>query len=76
MAISTDLAFKLVNERTNTLTKQDRCDRCPAEAKAVVVLLSGEGELLFCTHHFRQHKDALNDISVWAEVLVARREED
>lgn len=40
-----------------SLTKQDRCDRCPAEAK--VIAKSGGSELLFCDHHARNHEVAL-----------------
>lgn len=35
----------------------DRCDRCGAQAKSRVTLRTGD--LLFCSHHFRQHADAL-----------------
>jgi hypothetical protein len=43
------------------LTRQDRCDRCGAEAK-VLALLSTGGELLFCGHHARVHRPRLGAI--------------
>jgi hypothetical protein len=42
------------------LTQEDRCDRCPAAAAILAVLLSGN-ELMFCAHHGRVHADALMD---------------
>lgn len=36
----------------HTFTKQDRCDRCGAEAYARVSK-ENVGELMFCGHHFR-----------------------
>ena len=39
-----------------TLTRQDRCDRCGAQA-FVRATLPGDGlSLLFCGHHFRAHE--------------------
>ncbi|MDQ1675425.1 MAG: hypothetical protein QOC93_569 [Actinomycetota bacterium] len=43
------------------LTRQDRCDRCGAEAKLLALLRTG-GELLFCGHHAREHRPRLGDI--------------
>jgi len=43
---------------TPQLTAADRCDRCGAQAYARVILPSG-GELLFCGHHMRAHRDHL-----------------
>ncbi|MFD0485272.1 hypothetical protein ACFQ46_21970 [Kineococcus sp. GCM10028916] len=40
------------------MTASDRCDRCGAQAYVRVVLNAG-GELLFCAHHGREHRDAL-----------------
>jgi hypothetical protein len=40
------------------LTASDRCDRCGARAKSLVVLATG-GQLLFCGHHTRQHAEVL-----------------
>lgn len=42
----------------DTMTASDRCDRCGAQAY-VRVMLSAGGELLFCAHHGREHRDAL-----------------
>jgi len=36
----------------------DRCDRCGAQAKHAAKK-PGCTELLFCNHHYRDHKDAL-----------------
>lgn len=41
---------------TTTLTAIDRCDRCGAQAYVRVSV--GNGELLFCAHHAREHRDA------------------
>lgn len=40
-----------------TLTAQDRCDECGAQAYGVA--LYGESELLFCAHHFTKHEAKL-----------------
>ncbi len=45
-----------------TLTAEDRCDRCGAQAYLRVHLQSG-GELLFCAHHAREHGDALQAVA-------------
>jgi hypothetical protein len=47
---------------TPQLTAEDRCDRCGAQAYARVVLPSG-GELLFCGHHMRAHREHLTSIA-------------
>ncbi|UNX53393.1 hypothetical protein MF406_10275 [Georgenia sp. TF02-10] len=44
-----------------TLTAQDRCDACGAQAYVRVELETGE--LLFCAHHARQHAGALQGIA-------------
>ena len=39
------------------LTRQDRCDRCGAQAFVKATLPTADGlELLFCGHHFRAHE--------------------
>jgi len=39
------------------LTRQDRCDRCGAQAYVRATLPSADGlQLLFCGHHFRAHE--------------------
>ncbi len=43
------------------LTAADRCDRCGAAAQVRAVLPSG-GELLFCGHHARKHKERLREL--------------
>lgn len=45
-----------------TLTALDRCDRCGAQAYLRVTLLSG-GELMFCAHHARQHREKLSQVA-------------
>ncbi|TWS20135.1 hypothetical protein FK529_08405 [Tsukamurella asaccharolytica] len=40
------------------LTASDRCDRCSAAAQVRAVLPSGF-ELLFCGHHFTEHRAKL-----------------
>lgn len=55
--------------KEQTLTLQDRCDRCNAQA---FVLVKGmEGELLFCGHHFTKHEEALYN---WSYEIVDERE--
>ncbi|WP_456823604.1 DUF7455 domain-containing protein [Cellulomonas sp. P5_E12] len=46
-----------VDIATTELTRQDRCDRCGAQAFVKATLPSADGlELLFCGHHFRAHE--------------------
>lgn len=40
------------------LTASDRCDRCAAAAQVRAVLPSGF-ELLFCSHHYSEHRGKL-----------------
>ena len=42
-----------------TLTVNDRCDRCGAQAYIRAVLSSTGGELLFCAHHGRDVEETL-----------------
>ncbi len=42
----------------NPLTAADRCDRCSAAARVRAVLPSGS-ELLFCKHHYNEHREGL-----------------
>ena len=46
-----------------TLTAQDRCDRCGAQAYLRAVLPGG-GDLLFCRHHAREHGDKIRQVAV------------
>lgn len=48
-----------MSHATAVLTRQDRCDRCGAQAYARATLPDEGGELLFCGHHFRAHEAAL-----------------
>lgn len=43
-----------------TLTANDRCDQCGAQAYVRVELQAGD--LLFCAHHGRRHASALVDV--------------
>lgn len=45
-----------------TLTAQDRCDACGAQAYVRVHL--NAGQLYFCGHHAAQHLDALQDDAI------------
>lgn len=47
---------------TPTLTAMDRCDRCGAQAYMRVILHSG-GELMFCAHHARAHREKLTQVA-------------
>ncbi|WP_368502478.1 hypothetical protein [Actinomyces sp.] len=47
------------------LTTADRCDACGAQAYLRVVLASGE--LLFCAHHGRAHRGALEQQSLFIQ---------
>lgn len=46
-----------------TLTAQDRCDRCGAQAYLRAVMPGG-GDLLFCRHHARAHGEKLHQVAV------------
>lgn len=50
------------NPAQHTLTAQDRCDRCGAQAYLRVTLLTG-GELMFCAHHANQHREKLTQVA-------------
>lgn len=50
-----------MSHATAELTRQDRCDRCGAQAFARATLPGEGGVLLFCGHHFRNHESALVD---------------
>jgi hypothetical protein len=41
------------------LTAHDRCDRCGASGKVLVV--TPAGELVFCGHHASEHSEAMID---------------
>jgi hypothetical protein len=46
-----------------TLTNEDRCDRCAAQAYVRVVLPRG-GDLLFCRHHAQAYDTKLRAVAV------------
>jgi len=43
---------------TTSMSAEDRCDGCGAQAYVRVRLVNG-GELLFCGHHWGRHADAV-----------------
>lgn len=47
---------------TPSLTSNDRCDACGAQAYVRVELAAG-GELQFCAHHARKHGAALEQVA-------------
>lgn len=50
-----------------TLTAQDRCDSCGAQAYFEVTIPYGDGKagvLLFCVHHFREGEKKLRSIAI------------
>ncbi len=55
--------YGLVNATSTLapLSAADRCDRCGAQAYVRVVLPAGE--LLFCAHHAREHKDKFASVA-------------
>lgn len=53
----------------------DRCDRCPARARVLVVLRCG-GELTFCAHHAGMHRNALELVTARFVHDVERSEHD
>ena len=45
---------------------EDRCDRCSAAARVLVLLHSG-GELVFCHHHANKYRSGLGPIALMIE---------
>jgi hypothetical protein len=45
------------------LNASDRCDRCGAQAYVRVTMASGF-DLLFCSHHGKEHADKLKQIAL------------
>ena len=45
-----------------TLNASDRCDSCGAQAYAQAFFK--EGSLLFCGHHFKKHREALEKVVI------------
>ncbi len=65
----------VATSQPETLTRQDRCDRCGAQAYVRAALPGGDGlALLFCGHHFRAHELAL--VAAGAEILDERHRLD
>ena len=62
-----------VLEAYRPLTPGDRCDGCGAQAYVRVTLEQGS-ELLFCSHHFNEHRDKIMEIAVHVFDLTARLE--
>lgn len=45
-----------------TLTAENRCDRCGAQAYVRVAMHAGD--LMFCAHHARQHGDKIVEVAL------------
>jgi hypothetical protein len=45
-----------------SLTAADRCDRCGAQARVRVTLVSGD--LLFCAHHAKDYEAPLRELAL------------
>lgn len=45
-----------------SLTASDRCDRCGAQARVRVTLVSGD--LLFCAHHAKGYEQRLRELAL------------
>jgi len=58
------------------LTAADQCDRCGAQAYVLLSVFvpgSGDRELLFCAHHYREHERQLVHSGV--RVMLDQRRE-
>lgn len=60
--LHTDVSTMTTEQATPSLTSNDRCDACGAQAYVRVVLASG-GDLSFCAHHARKHGAALEPLA-------------
>jgi len=49
-------------DETNILVVSDRCDQCGAQAYVGVLL--GNGDLMFCSHHFNKYKTGITAAAV------------
>ncbi len=54
-------------------TKPVYCDRCPTSRAAYLVKILN-GELAFCNHHYRKHKEALDKLAY--DVIELNRKEE
>lgn len=61
--------MKTMEKKIQSLTVNDRCDRCGAQAFVAVKGLSGE--LLFCGHHFSKHQF---ELEIWSYQIIDERE--
>ena len=57
---------------SDDITKQIYCDRCPTSRAAYLVKIL-DGELAFCNHHYRKHKEALDKLAY--DVIELNRKE-
>ena len=48
------------------------CDRCPAHARVRVRVELPAGELHFCNHHIREHRDRLREAGAQLITLPGR----
>lgn len=61
------------------LDNEQRCDRCNAQAVVVIFLPTEGGEaldLLFCAHHWREHRAAVLDKAPSAVVHLHKAHND
>ena len=59
----------MTKEKERQLNIKDRCDRC--NAQAWVMAKGIDGNLLFCSHHFTKHEEALYN---WAYEIIDERD--
>ncbi len=64
--MTTATAAHATTDAVRILHAEDRCDRCPAAARVLVLLHDG-GDLAFCHHHANQHRRALTPIAMLIE---------
>lgn len=55
----------VVEEKSDTLNANDRCDSC--RSQAFVWAEGTSGDLLFCRHHFMKHEEK---IRAWAFNII------
>lgn len=49
------------DDQENTLTMNDRCDNCGAQA--YVQAFFGQSSLLFCAHHYNEYEEKISKIA-------------
>lgn len=47
------------DRKVPTLSAKDRCDRCGPSVQARVRVMTMNGSVLLCGHHYRKHEDAI-----------------